>query len=262
MIDVERLFQLPGFTGRLFGTLAGDEPRVLLLHGFTGDGRDWAPWSDDRPTALAIDLPGHGGSQDPIVGFAEEIERLLNALPPSIDQVIGYSLGGRIALSLLAVAPERFRAATILSAHPGLVNADQRAARRAADLCWIELLRTQGIAAFVDAWERQPLFATQAALPPTVLETWRARRLGQRAEGLANNLACFGLAEMPETWTALSRWSGRLRWLVGALDSKFAAIAEQVLRQCPEVELHRIEQVGHNLLLEAPQAVLCIGVDR
>ena len=202
---------LPGYAGVLLGQVrgrvgsqAGQTPRALLLHGFTGDRRDWVPWPGDAPAALAIDLPGHGGSPDPMGDFRDEVQRLLGALPASIDQVIGYSLGGRLALSLIAMAPARFHAATILSAHPGLTDARQRDLRRQADRRWIELLRSEGIGAFVEAWEHQPLFATQSVLTPELLSTQRKRRLAQRAEGLARSLACFGLAEMPETWTALA----------------------------------------------------------
>ena len=184
------------------------------------------------------------------------------ALPPSVDQVIGYSLGGRLALSLIAAAPARFRAGAILSAHPGLRDTALRDLRRQADRRWIEQLRSEGIRAFVDAWERQPLFATQATLAPELLATQRERRLGQRAEGLARNLACFGLAEMPETWTVLAGWPGLLRWLVGARDEKFAAIAEQVRQQRADTLLTKVPNAGHNLLLEAPNTVqrLCTSI--
>lgn len=230
-------------------------PRVLLLHGFTGDARDWDLWPDTAPTALAIDLPGHGSSPDPIGGFADEVQRLLAVLPSSIDQVIGYSLGGRIALSLLAAAPRRFHIATILSAHPGLTDTRQRDARRIADQQWIKLLRNRGIGPFVDAWERQPLFATQARLPRSARQMQRQRRLAQRAEGLASNLACFGLAEMPETWTRLTRWPGRLHWLVGTLDNKFVTLAEAVAERRPATALIRVPNAGHNLMLEAADSV-------
>lgn len=250
---------LSGYACTRYGRRA--QARVLLLHGFTGDGRDWSLWPADAPAAVAIDLPGHGGSPDPSGDFGAEIPRLLAALPPSIDQVVGYSLGGRIALSLIAAAPDRFRVATILSAHPGLIDARQRELRRQADHRWIARLRAQGIRDFVDAWERQPLFATQATLAPALLAEQRARRLAQRAEGLASNLACFGLAEMPETWSALRRWPSRLRWLVGARDERFAAIAARVKEQRPATLLRHVPDAGHNLLLEAPAAVRALCTD-
>jgi 2-succinyl-6-hydroxy-2,4-cyclohexadiene-1-carboxylate synthase len=255
MSGAPRLDLLPGYACHRLGDPAR-APTALLLHGFTGTGADWEPWPADGPAALAPDLPGHGGSPDPRGDFNAEIESLLAALPAGIDNIVGYSLGGRIALALLAAAPGRFSAATIVSAHPGLFNANQRAGRRAVDRRWIELLETQGIAAFVDAWERQPLFASQAALPAATLAAQRRRRLGQRAAGLAASLACFGLAEMPDTWAALARWPGRLTWLAGGRDDKFVAIAGRIARERPATDVRILPNAGHNLLLEAPTAVL------
>ena len=256
-----RLDLLPGYACRRLGDPT-QAPSTLLLHGFTGISADWDPWPPAGPPALAPDLPGHGASPAPQDDFAAEIRRLLAALPASVVRLVGYSLGGRIALSLLAAAPARFSAATIVSAHPGLINAGQREARRAADQHWIDLLSAQGIEAFVDAWQRQPLFASQASLPVAVLAEQRRRRLAQRAEGLAASLACFGLAEMPDTWDALRSWPGRLVWLAGATDDKFLAIAERMGRERPGTDVRSVEGAGHNLLLEAPDAVLAAAVGR
>ncbi|WP_295879864.1 alpha/beta fold hydrolase [uncultured Thiohalocapsa sp.] len=255
MSDGVAMDLLPGYACRRFGA-PGDPPGTLLLHGFTGTGADWDFWPATAPAALAPDLPGHGDSPDPRGDFAAETERLLAVLPAGVERLVGYSLGGRIALCLLAAAPQRFTAATIVSAHPGLFNAGQRDGRRAVDQRWIALLRTAGIAAFVDAWERQALFASQDRLPADVLAAQRRRRLAQRAEGLAASLACCGLAEMPDTWAALRRWPGRLSWLAGARDDKFVAIAERVARERPGTQVHIVPDAGHNLLLEAPAAVL------
>lgn len=226
----------------------------LLLHGFTGCGADWAVLGA-AGGGLTPDLPGHGTWRAPVADFATIITRLLDDLPPHVDELIGYSFGGRVALALLRAAPERFGSATIIAAHPGLKTAEAREARRAADRRWIELLRSRGIAAFVEAWEAQPLFATQRHLAPAVLESQRARRLAQSAEGLAAALEHLGLAEMPDTWPLLTRYPGRLRWIVGAEDTKFCALAEQVTAQRPDTELHTLPGVGHNVLLEAPSTL-------
>ncbi|KAA6186027.1 alpha/beta fold hydrolase [Thiohalocapsa marina] len=240
-----------GYSGERVG---GDgAPRWLLLHGLTGEGADWRLWPRDAPPALALDLPGHGGSPAPAADFGDEIARLLSALPASVDHLAGYSLGGRVALSLIAAAPRRFRAAIILSAHPGLMDAAARDARRAADRRWIALLQTAGIEAFVDAWQAQALFATQQRLPASVRRAQRQRRLAQDADALARSLACFGLAEMPDTRQALAHWPGRLDWIVGGADRKFATLAREVQTRRPDTRLHVLPGIGHNPLLEAPR---------
>nr|WP_246194616.1 alpha/beta fold hydrolase [Allochromatium palmeri] len=223
------------------------------MHGFTGGGADWSSVFADDPRWLAIDLPGHLTSPDPTSDYPEVIRDLLDALPASIDEVIGYSLGGRIALSFIQLAPERFRAATIISAHPGLLDPAMREQRRLADQVWIRLLRDQGIEAFVTAWEHQPLFKTQARLPAEILARQRARRLSQRSEGLASALERLGLGEMPSTWEALACYQGRLDWIIGGEDTRFQAIAHEVLAHRPATRLVVLEGVGHNPLLEVPE---------
>jgi 2-succinyl-6-hydroxy-2,4-cyclohexadiene-1-carboxylate synthase len=243
-------FSLPGFNALCLNA-RGADPRWLLLHGFTGGCQDWSCWPRGTP-AIAVDLPGHGRSPEPAGGFEAEVRRLLDALPSEIDCLSGYSLGGRIVLGLIRAAPERFRRALVISAHVGLSDAGERLERRRQDGRWAALLREQGIAAFVDAWERQPLFASQARLPENLQALQRRRRLAQRPEGLARALEAFGLAEMPDTRAALTRWTGRLDWVVGELDEKFVRIGCSVLDQRPATRLHVIPGVGHNPLLEAP----------
>ncbi|MFP4279659.1 MAG: alpha/beta fold hydrolase [Halochromatium sp.] len=271
-----------GLRGIQIGPRAVDEPpRVLLLHGFTGLAEDWLdcwPTTDTEPEAdsqleppsvpepvletdprsapapaLAIDLPGHGGSVAPEGTFDESLQRLLAALPASIERVVGYSLGARLALGLLRLAPQRLRTAIILSAHPGLADPQARASRRAADRRWIERLEQPGLAAFVEAWEALPLFATQASVPASRLARQRERRLSQSATGLAASLSVHGLAEMPAMRETIIQFPGALHWVTGAEDRKFSALAREVGRWRPALRLHSLPGVGHNPLLEAPE---------
>ncbi|RKT47705.1 2-succinyl-6-hydroxy-2,4-cyclohexadiene-1-carboxylate synthase [Thiocapsa rosea] len=203
--------------------------------------------------ALAIDLPGHGADSAPVRPFQDSIGDILGALPDSVDEVVGYSMGGRFALGLMALDPERFLRATIISAHPGLEDAAQRPDRLTVDRAWIRRLLDDGIDAFVNAWESQPLFATQADLPSAVLERQRLRRLSQRPSGLAASLEHHGLARMPSLWGALTAFPGELTWIVGASDTRFLGIAREVVRRRPATRLHVLPGVGHNPLLECPE---------
>lgn len=225
----DRWISETGLSGLRLGCDPDVHPRTLLLHGFTGCAEDWAEcWASGGP-ALALDLPGHGASPDPQGDWDMAIARLMDALPESIDRVVGYSLGGRIGLGLLQAAPHRFRCASIVSAHPGLSDPAERAVRRATDRCWIELLRRDGTPAFVCAWESLPLFASQTRLPAEVLAGQRSRRLSHRADGLIASMEIFGLAEMPETWQDLRRFTGELQWIVGGEDLKFIEVARRVV---------------------------------
>ncbi|WP_276569017.1 alpha/beta fold hydrolase [Thiocapsa imhoffii] len=226
-----------------------------MLHGFTGRASDWwmaCPQLRDDPRAWAIDLPGHGPTDQAVKGFEETIQGLLAALPAEVDALAGYSLGGRLALGLLTAAPLRFRRALIISAHPGLRSMPERDARNAHDAQWLYRLRVEGLASFVASWETQPLFATQARLDPERLRWQRQHRLSHRPEALASSLERLGLGRMPSLWDGVRDFPGQLTWVVGGSDTKFLAIARAVRQLRPTTHLHVLPKIGHNPLLECP----------
>ena len=226
--------------------------RVAFLHGFAGDPAAWdatlaalagsavAPDLDAR----AVALPGHGGG--PVLATWDANLAALAGAIGDAGLVVGYSLGARVALGL--VASGRAPRAILVGVNPGLDDAD-RPARRAGDDAWARLLRERGIAAFADAWEAQPLFATQARAAPERLAARRARRLALDPEQLARSLEVMGLAEMPDyrgAAAAASR-SGALALVAGADDAKYVAIA----RTLP-APLSLIPDSGHDPTLEQP----------
>lgn len=253
---------ISGYHGHRLGP-ASAPPRWLLLHGFTGHALDWcAAWPQGHP-ALALDLPGHGRSPAPSGSFDHEIHRLLAALPASIAGLAGYSLGGRLALALMAAAPQRFEQLLIVSAHPGLKDDAERARRRQHDQLWIDTLRHDGIKRFAAAWQRQPLFREQHRSAPRAVMLQHQRRLRHNPSSLADALACFGLGWMPPTWSAIRDYGGQLHWVSGAQDAKFCALGEQVRQLRPATRHDIVPDCGHNPLLEAPQVLRArIGNER
>src|SRR5213078_461798 len=172
-------------------TVYGRAVRCVLLHGFAGDP---ASWDDVAIDGERIALPGHRGGGP----LADDWAGNLAAIAARIgrcDAVIGYSLGARVALGLVAGghAPRGI----LISVNPGIADAE-RAARRASDAAWAKLARERGTAAFLAAWEAQPLFATQQRAPADRLAARRARRLALDPEQLARSLETTGLAEMPD----------------------------------------------------------------
>lgn len=236
-----------------------------LLHGFMGSSLSWSPVVDAiRPdrAPLAPTLSGHGRDwrSRAVSSFDEELDRLLTLISGAAEprMLCGYSLGARLALGLLAREPGMFDAAVLIGVHPGLSDEADRVTRRGVDAGRARLLRERGLEVFVADWEAMPLFASQRTLPAELQTQQRRRRLDHDAEGLATSLDVLGLADMPDYRAAIAGTKGRTTLVAGSLDTKFVGIAEALADADAGVDLEIIEGVGHNVVLEAPQAIAAI----
>lgn len=252
----------PVWAWRTWGT--PDRPPLLLLHGFTGRAEFWAPLAETWAEGwfvMAPDLPGHGASGIPEPGYglaeaAETLAETLRAEGRGPVTVMGYSLGGRLALHLAAAHPELVSRLVLIGASAGLPDAEARAERRASDAGWATVLREEGLAVFLDAWEALPLFAGHGRLPESQRQWLRELRSGQRAEGLAASLEAFGLGAQAPLQAALARLSVPTWWVAGELDTKFAAIAQQTAARMPNAWTVLVPRAGHNVPFEQPQALI------
>ena len=153
----------------------------MLAHGFTQTLASWAPLAGRlrrRWQLVRVDLPGHGGSGALRADLPAAAALLGEAGGPAA--YAGYSMGGRVCLRLALDRPDLVRALVLIGASPGIEDAADRAARRAADEALARDLERDGVAAFLDRWLAGPLFAT---LPAG--RAGRAERLGNSAAGLA-----------------------------------------------------------------------------
>jgi len=234
---------------------------VILLHGFTGASNAWGPaiveglTSAGLPPTL-VDLPGHGrhaGTSDP-PGFTLDAACL--AISAAGDgrpaPLLGYSMGGRIALGYAVRHPDRVPRLVLESASPGLASEEERAARRASDQELAARVEAWGIEAFVDHWESLPMFGSQRGLPPATREAQRQRRLANDARSLAAALRGLGTGALPSFWDALPTLPVPTLLIVGELDRKFVSIAERMAEVLPHARLAVVPGAGHAVHLERP----------
>jgi 2-succinyl-6-hydroxy-2,4-cyclohexadiene-1-carboxylate synthase len=237
---------------------------VVLLHGFTGCAASMAEVAEAlalQHRTLCVDLVGHGRSDAPeeVAPYAMDacvvqLERLLDALGIERAHWLGYSMGGRAALQLANVHPERVARMVLVGASAGLSDPDARTARVASDEALATRIAAEGLEAFVDAWMALPLFASQKRLGEVALAAARAQRLENSVCGLGNSLRGMGTGAQSSLQSKLSNLEVPVCLVVGDEDSKFQGIASELASQLPNARIASIPESGHAAHLENPEA--------
>ena len=240
-------------------------PPVLLLHGFLGRGGDWDAL---RPVLAGRDvrtpdLPGHGaavGLDDAAYTMNGAADRLLDGAGGAVD-VVGYSMGARLALHLAVRHPARVRRLILVSGSPGLRTEAERAARRRLDAERAEAIR-RDLLGFLHAWYRMPLFAS---LRPALRDRLVADRAAHNDSAeLGRSLEGMGTGAQPSHWDALAGITMPTTAVAGALDPKFVALARAMAERLPRaggagpVEPVVLGGAGHMLAAERPAALAAL----
>ncbi len=234
------------------------EPVLILLHGFLGSSADWQELVNilqDDFRILTVDLPGHGDSP----WSAEyDFDRFCQALKQTIEQqginsfsLLGYSLGGRLAMAYACAHPDQVEQLILESANPGLVTLEQREQRHRSDLEWHQRFQQQPLTEVLAEWYRQPIFAdlTQRQVQHLI----RVRMKGD-GRSLAEVIMAFSLANQPDYRAELFRLRNTtpIHYIHGAKDHKFAALAQQLLAEQLVDSAHSVLGAGHNVHWQQP----------
>ena len=241
-------------------------PRIIFLHGFMGSSLDWDRIIDNLAQdyhCLAVDLPGHGKSlgleplQYTMAGTAQLLQKALKQqLSPQrhlADLLVGYSMGGRLALYLGLSFPQSFPQVQIISGSPGLSDFKARKARRDIDLLRCTEIRDD-LKVFLRKWYRQPLF--ESLWKTSAQDVLIEQRLRNNPEELGKSLKYLGLGSQPSLWGKLPNSASKLHQIAGELDPKFVAISREMANCYPALDLRVLPNVGHNIPLENPIATV------
>lgn len=243
--------------------IAGAGPHVILLHGFSGSALGWGRAVDElshRHRLVLVDLLGHGQSDKPpraeryrMKEVVADVEEVVSRFGPPVD-LLGYSMGGRVALATALSKPGLIRRLVLESASPGLPTAEERAGRIASDDALADRISGGGIDAFLEGWRDLPLFRSlKTTLSAEELARLEAQRASNDPDALAAVLRGLGTGRQPSLWASLRSLDRPTLLLTGRRDSKFTGLAESMSACLPQARHFRVPGAGHRVHLERPR---------
>ena len=206
-------------------------------------------------TAIAPDIRGHGAASDSEPVTLEAVIADIGALAPERFTLVGYSMGGRIALHVALALGARVQRLVLIGASPGLADPGERERRRAADDALADELERSTIEEFARRWAQTPVLGGQ---PPAVAAATHADRLRSTPAGLARALRGLGTGALPPLWDRLGELAMPVTLLVGERDRKFQALASQMATAIPDAQVDVVGGAGHAVHLEAPGLVASV----
>lgn len=240
----------------------GDGVPVTLLHGFTLSQRSWQEVISEMPDGwrwVVPDLRGHGATRIPsgapctMDACMGDLEMLWDHLGIERTHLVGYSMGGRLALHVAAHRPERLLSLLTIGAHAGLEES-AREGRRQGDEALAQRIEKDGLEAFVDYWGSLPLLAGVERRGPSFTAQLRAERMGNHVAGLAKSLRGMGAGRMEPAWDELARVRCHCTFVAGQLDHGYVASARRLASTVVDGRVEVVLRAGHAVHLERPEA--------
>jgi 2-succinyl-6-hydroxy-2,4-cyclohexadiene-1-carboxylate synthase len=222
---------------------------IWALHGFLGRGTDWddlraACATAGLPTLHTPDLFGAPPASRTLAAWGEHFAARV-AEDDASPVLLGYSLGGRLALHALLARPRLWRGAVIVSTHPGLDDQAERVARRAADQRWAERFLHDPWDAVRTDWDAQPVFGGAPRSLPQPESAYDRT-------ALASALVEWSLGLQEPLWPRLGAIPCPVRWIAGARDLRYVTLGRRAVAELPRGELRVAPGAGHRVPWEAP----------
>lgn len=210
---------------------------IHCLHGNLGSSRDWEVF--DGKFDLEIVAPDlwslieSGSASLPEAGakIAEAAEK--------DDVLLGYSMGGRLALHALLAAPRKWRAAIIISAHPGLIEGHE--ARLVSDARWAGLARDDW-EDFLKKWNGLDILATKSSTMPGLHQTGRDRQIE-----VARAFHDWSLGTQKDLRPQFPMLDLPILWITGEFDEKFTRLAKEAVALLPNARHLIVPTAGHRV---------------
>lgn len=228
----------------------------IFLHGFLGQAQDW----DGVIQNLQKEFPQHHYQAldyfnhpplSPKVSFEKWSENLVNYLGAEFGNqrliLVGYSLGGRLALHALTYFPEKFSFLFLISTNPGLLESqvEERKKRRDDDQAWSQRFLNEDWEVVVRDWNLQSVFEGSKNEPERQEKQFRR-------DLLAKALSNWSLGGQEDLRSVLTVNQRKIAWTAGDLDRKYIQLTKDIFKICPDMIYNICPNSSHRVLFDNP----------
>jgi 2-succinyl-6-hydroxy-2,4-cyclohexadiene-1-carboxylate synthase len=226
---------------------------LFCIHGNFQTPSVWKPFRGKLKTrnsnldVIPVNLDNYSS-----VGFDRWVEDFCDAVEIQPGQkkslILGYSLGGRLALHACLSRPDLWRGAIIVGADPGSESEEEKRLQLDRDRKWAERLKREPLEKLAEEWDAQAVFCGLENAAPRNFDELDAAKLGQQFEvfskGLQENLAPK-LAELQRP---------PILFLSGEKDLKYQGIGEKLSKSTSVVKAQIVADAGHRVPWENPES--------
>ena len=211
-----------------------------FLHGAVGHHKDWAKFINS--------IPNKNGFAPNLYEYVNheltKSARIINNLTPDPQTLIGYSMGGRLALHCLLEDNSNWKRAVIISAHTGLNSNAEKQVRIKNDIEWAFNAKNKWDT-FITSWEKQSIFRNSHPIN-------RNYSLYHQRANIALSFRNWSLGHQKFLEPFLGKIRIPVLWIVGELDLKFLEIADRACKILPNSDLLKFKSTGHRVPWDNP----------
>lgn len=226
---------------------------IFALHGFLGRPQDWLPLSQNNfdPSGfcaydLFYDLKSMPSAHTVSLSQWAHNFNQLAAKEPSPRILLGYSLGGRLALHALLQQPDIWDAAVIISAHTGLESQQGRNERLISDCEWAARFEVEPWEPLIQSWNARSIFDHSVSVGRCEKDYSRF--------ALACALREWSLGKQEYLIPQINKVDVPILWMVGDLDQNYVERSKKVILKHPSSKMVEISGAGHRIPWQQPQA--------
>jgi len=234
--------------------------KLHCIHGSLQTKRVWKPLAD-RFDSLGVEVSlscedlheeQSSGFKEWTEGFCQRVERDSQGEKTFL---LGYSLGGRLALHACLARPELWSGVIIVSADPGSDGLDQKKLQLKKDGEWAERFRSEPIESLLAEWDDLPVFCSIPNPVPRNPEELDAEKIARLFEVFSKGCQRDLLPELSKLQAP------PVLYLSGEKDKKYGELGEKLAASCPIVRHRVIPQAGHRVPWENPESFARVLID-